>query len=507
MDKASIQEAIVSNFAQLLGSKAQGPAVTAEADDFSECLSEKAGCSDVVCTIPAMEMKVGTKSKDAMPNVGSSFSKPSEKPTMAASVLDASNTNSESATSIEKRAVQTLGSITSWTRSTLVYAPQAAAKNISTSFSSLVATRIRAWTLLLLRHSLTTGDAASRSRLLSMLSSKVEVMSTTTLFKTLSLPDSANDHVKEADVILPLLFEANMTISLQGKNQSIFLRAPGTVAGKQGWSSYFFDESLHSHNIRHFFFPGHFAASDNPGLIRVDIRLDTNSLFESMVEQARLVVLKAVARATAANTDSIVKPAQTAPTNAANLSSFNSALNLSPDAVAQSPQLQKAQSSAMRLNSVLHGKSAANGSLGMSTNKVRKIRSVQWDHALEINRPPVVGPPGKRPKVVQSHAKLRSFRSFGRPHGGEGGREANNATFGDFGRAANGPIWGRDGKMAYHPTAGGGLPESRLSNLAVDSLSAPQSNRNATFNINVPPRRMKRTATALESWLLSNATR
>jgi hypothetical protein len=232
MDKATIQEAIVSNFAQLLGSKAQGPAVTAEADDFAECLSETAGCSDVVCTIPALEMKVDAKSKDSMPGVGSSFSKPSEKPAMAASVLDASDTNSESATSIEKRAIQTLGSITSWTRSTLVYAPQAASKNVSTSFSSLVASRIRAWTLLLLRHSLTTGDAASRSRLLSMLSSKVEIISTTTSFKTLPLPDSAKAHVKEADVILPLLFEANMTISLQGKTESVFLRAPGTVAGK-----------------------------------------------------------------------------------------------------------------------------------------------------------------------------------------------------------------------------------------------------------------------------------
>ena len=113
-----------------------------------------------------------------------------------------------------------------------MYAPQAASKSISTSFSSLVASRIRAWTLLLLRHSLTTGDAASRSRLLSMLSSKVEIVSTVTSFKTLPLPDSAKAHAKEADVILPLLFEANMTISLQGKNESVLLRAPGTVAGK-----------------------------------------------------------------------------------------------------------------------------------------------------------------------------------------------------------------------------------------------------------------------------------
>jgi hypothetical protein len=249
MDKVSIQEAIVSNFAHLLGSKSQeslgssngngngnamaGVTSSSSADDFAECLSEAADFSHVVCTIPAMEMKVDAKSKDVLPGVGAShsFEKPADKPTMAASVLNASD-NSGNESNIEQAAVKTLGALTSWTKSTLVYAPQAASKNISTSFSSIVASRVRAWTLLLLRHSLTTGDAASRSRLLSMLSSNIEILSTTTSFKTLPLPDSAKSHPKEADVILPLLFEANLNISVQGRQDSVFLRAPGTISGK-----------------------------------------------------------------------------------------------------------------------------------------------------------------------------------------------------------------------------------------------------------------------------------
>ena len=71
-----------------------------------------------------------------------------------------------------------------------------------------------------------------------------------------------------------------------------------------------------------------------PGLMRVDIRLDTASLLESMVEQARLVVFKAVARATSINTDSLTKPNVKVANQPGNLSTFNSALNLSADAVA-----------------------------------------------------------------------------------------------------------------------------------------------------------------------------
>jgi len=391
---------------------------------------------------------------------------------------------------MEEAAAQTLGNLTSWTKSTLVHAPPAASKSIAVSFSSLVAARVRAWTLLLLRHSLTTGNAASRAQLLSMLSSNIEITSTQTSFKTLPLPESAREHLKEADVILPLLFEAKLQICIQSKNDAVFLRAPGTVAG-------------------------HFSKGTQPGLMKVDIRLDTNALFKSMVEQARLVVFKAVARATNVSTpkgetdasktsDRSRKSTSNKGTNSRALASFSSALSLSVAATADSPRLQKARHSALKLNSVLQqGTSGAGGPLSQSNNKFRKIRSVQWDNSLDMKKTNPLPPPAKRQRQIQSQAKLRSFKSFGRPHGSDGGRrEARNATFGDFGRSPSGPTWGRDGKLINHPSPGSLMP-SRLSLMALQE-DPEQSSKNATFEI--PPKKMKRTATALESWLVQNAT-
>jgi hypothetical protein len=255
---------------------------------------------------------------------------------------------------------------------------------------------------------------------------------------------------------------------------------------------------------------GHFARGDQPGLKKVDIRLDTNALFESMVEQARLVVFKAVARATSAS----VRPSTPASPGSSNdtskpvvsdqraLSSFSSALKLTPDALAKSPRLEKARSSALRLNSILQGKTAPSGLPANPSiaDKVRKNRSVQFDAALDIHQSASSIPPHKRQRIVQSQARLRSFKSFGRPHGGQGGAEARNATFGDFGRGP--PVWGRDGKLLNHPTPG--LASSALSSLAEEP--SQKSIQNATFDLSNPPKTMKRTATALESWLMNTAT-
>mmetsp|Transcript_13923 Transcript_13923/g.20562 ORF Transcript_13923/g.20562 Transcript_13923/m.20562 type:complete len:511 (-) Transcript_13923:151-1683(-) len=508
MDKVSIQEALVSNFIKLLGAKGQGSrstsagittisgdASSASAADFAECLSDDATSTDIVCTIPCMEMNLDAKAKEALPNVGNHFSI-ADKPTMTATVLTATSEASENTSKMEEAAAKTLGNITSWTKSTLIHAPPAAAKNIAVSFSSLVAARVRAWTLLLLRHSLTTGNSSSRSQLLSMLSSDIDIISMQTSFTTLPLPESAREHQKEADVILPLLFEAKLQICIQGKDDVVFLRAPGTVSG-------------------------HFSKGFQPGLVKVDIRLDTNALFNTMVEQARLVVFKAVSQATnvgspkgpidtgAANVPTPMdacrkeQSSETRPDTRA-LSSFSSALSLSAKAAEDSPRLAKARHSALKLNSILQGTSSANvGDVQpQPTNKFRKIRSVQWDTALDVKKNNNF-PPTKRQRQVQSNSRLRSFKSFGRPHGSDGRREAKNATFGDFGRSPSGPIWGKNGKLLNHPTPGG-LVSSTLSTIALESSGPVQSNQNATFD--VPPKTMKRTATALESWLVQNAT-
>lgn len=275
--------------------------------------------------------------------------------------------------------------------------------------------------------------------------------------------------------------------------------------------------------------------------MKADVRLDTGALLDSMVQQARMVVFKAVAKATAAteglpDADEHVhvqpKPTIDEATSTANaLSNFSTALSLSPEApkkeVPPGPnqsahRLQKARSSALKLNSVLQGDTGMSNEAPGPNTKYRKSRSVQWDH--QISAPKMKNPTNptpKRQRLAQTSARLTSFKSFGRPHAGDFGSGPRNATFGDFGRK---PIWGRDGKLANHP-----MPmqssEHREEDLFADA-SSNKNTRNATFDFQRPPIHLSsgldlgsgqnksslnqvpnsipRTATALEGWLMRN---
>ena len=278
------------------------------------------------------------------------------------------------------------------------------------------------------------------------------------------------------------------------------------------------------------------ASSQSSGLLKVDIRLDTGAMLDSMVQQARMVVFKAVAKATSAS-----EPASPIDTRrdfkvetisedeaglvaSTTLSGFSNALKLSPDAVddsgAHQPghRLQKARSSALKLNSVLQGDvGKPSGSAGM--DKTRKSRSVQWDNRTDILKVKSSAVPSpKRQRVADTTARLRSFKSFGRPHAGDFGSGPRNATFGDFGRK---PIWGRDGKLANHPTPIN--PNDQSQNIF---STEARTTKNATFDFQRPPIHLSsgldidntrgkkasttnrvpptipRTATALEGWLI-----
>lgn len=274
----SLQEDVVAKFSTLMGTKrlketstsivassltAQDP-VTVTSREMMKCFSRSVASHEVICSLPSLDIRdiddEGNGSSPLLPKVGEHFemeltvSTPEGdsaassdspegtdierttansrgKPDMAASVLNSAVDASAKASQVEQKAAQSLGELTSWTKSSVQYAPGAISKNASDSFSSLVDSRVRAWTLLLLRHSLSTGDSASRSRLLSMLSSIVKVGTARTAFKTLPLPQSAAGHPKEADVILPLLLEVDIEVSIQNKDDTVTLRAPGTVAG------------------------------------------------------------------------------------------------------------------------------------------------------------------------------------------------------------------------------------------------------------------------------------
>ena len=139
------------------------------------------------------------------------------------------------AAKVEQKASSSLGAVTSWTKSSVVYAASAISENAANSFSSLVDSRVRAWTLLLLRHSLTTGEKTSRSRLLAMLASSIKIESSEIDFKAQPLPASFVPPPKrddDPDAVLPLLFEIKLKLSIQHKCCSVKLRAPGTISGE-----------------------------------------------------------------------------------------------------------------------------------------------------------------------------------------------------------------------------------------------------------------------------------
>jgi hypothetical protein len=180
-------------------------------------------------------------------------------------------------------------------------------------------------------------------------------------------------------------------------------------------------------------------------------------------------------------------------------------MNLTPSVADKSPRLQKARSSALRLNGVLHGKAVEREAPDLG---VRKIRSVMWDTPVTIpklNLMSALAPAPKKMRVAQNVAKLKSFKSFGRAHAGDFGSGPRNATFGEYGGRQ--PFWGRDGRLANHPSARQGDDTS-------DQLGMQATaEKNATFdflNVRRPPASavtgsLPRTATALESWLVDKS--
>ena len=219
-----------SEFARLLGTGSEGAS-----GGLSNLLSGSLKDHDVALTLPSLDLGISRDEKNSpLPVIGehreSLTASPVDdsRPTMAASVLTSAT---EGAANSEQNAAQNIGKLTSWTKSTLEYASDAVKKNLANSFASLVDSRVRAWTLLLLRHSLSTGDGESRSRLLSMLSSSIKIDYADTNFKTLPLPESAAEQAQE-QVILPLLFEVTLHATVQDSKESVTLRAPGTIMGE-----------------------------------------------------------------------------------------------------------------------------------------------------------------------------------------------------------------------------------------------------------------------------------
>jgi hypothetical protein len=254
-------------------------------------------------------------------------------------------------------------------------------------------------------------------------------------------------------------------------------------------------------------------------------------MLDSMVQQARMVVFKAVANATSTN-ESMPLDAQIDPMiktdrgQTPTLSGFSSALNISAGTpqttqkAANKFQLQKSRASALKLNSVLQsdsGKPKGNSTFDIS----KKAKSVQWTNQMDLPKAKPSQESSPKRQRLSTEARLRSFKSFGRAHAGDfdSGPTVRNATFGDFGRQ---PLWGRDGKLANHPA-----PMQPNYDDSQDLLSSATdtNNKNATFDLQRPPihltsrvdlgkksrsdmdqdqRSIPRSATAHENWLVKN---
>jgi hypothetical protein len=233
-----------------------------------------------------------------------------------------------------------------------------------------------------------------------------------------------------------------------------------------------------------------------PGLTNADIRLDTGALLDSMVQQARMVVFKAVATATSASEGMHMDTSRAGSSfdqnlPSAQLSGFSSALNLSTGMASHGTQtlglsvaggphkpahrLQKAKSSALKLGSVLGTAPPSAGNA--SFDKFKKTRSVQWDARMDLSKSKNNHTPSPKRQKMATTAKLTSFKSFGRPHAGDFGSGPKNATFGDFGRK---PIWGRDGRMANKPSP---MMPTETSDMLTSQV---RQTANATFDFQKP---------------------
>jgi len=420
------------------------------------------------CSFPSLDLYSGQVAGLPLPNVGKSAkSNPllqvsgsnSPKslqpriPTMTASVFNAQANGGVKrpqeaqaacdAAMLEQAAAQNLGSVTTWTRSTVHLAPLTMLKTLASSFSALVDARVRAWMLLFLRQSLSSGDEQSRSQLMKLLatSQSIDIKSVATSFNALSLPpnvalgqqDGKEGQAKPpTQIILPLLFEVVSNVVLHEEHVIAKLRAPGTLLG-------IFD-----------------SESNSSQMTAVKINLDTKALVASMVEQARLVVFKAVASATSlpfgapspqrAPPRAGIPPQQQKPVPRMAASVGATVLAATPEGdnekeyesgkIEENVRLLPSEGAKPlhRPKSVL--KMPSRGLVSSSTlsesespilNVPRKSRSITWSNSVDVSTQKM----GFNPSP-----SLKSSKSFGRPDANTFST-SRNATFADFGRSVN----------------------------------------------------------------------
>jgi hypothetical protein len=240
------------------------------------------------------------------------------------------------------------------------------------------------------------------------------------------------------------------------------------------------------------------------------VQLDTRVVLKSMLDQARISVMKAVASATETAVPAMPAISKRAATNSpattdlsleqrglSSESPKRQTMGISSTGIDDANRLKKARTSALRLNSVLHGRSLAGRSPGASishmnlsrpsdttSGAIPHVRSVRFDHPIrapKLNSELKPTPDPEKIRTAQTANKLKSFKSFGRPHAGDFGTGPRNATFGEFGFAG---AWGRDGRLAAHPMPGQATAFDAMMENSSNGSSGSSGgvDKNATFD-------------------------
>lgn len=151
--------------------------------------------------------------------------------------------------------------------------------NLSTSFMSLVESRLRSSLKALVPQQPSANrqdDALTRVlvRLLSASSNPIQPTMIVTTFRTLAFPETN----AAGDCVLPLIMEAVIDLTVLGNSISVSVEAPGTIQGS--------------------FSPRTTARPGPAGMSTADIQIDTAALLASMMGQARIAARGAIGIAT-----------------------------------------------------------------------------------------------------------------------------------------------------------------------------------------------------------------
>jgi len=173
---------------------------------------------EVVCSFPALDLLTSRPMSNIMQNNGTA--------------------RNEVRQNIKEVAAHNLGKTTQTTHVTIQMTPSIILRNFVSSFSYLIDSRIRSWTLELLKHSLTTGDDESRARVLSILSmsSSISLGAIVTSFTALPVDDNwrqyANDRDSEhREASIPVEFQAVVDVSVQNRLATVKIKTRGSIHG------------------------------------------------------------------------------------------------------------------------------------------------------------------------------------------------------------------------------------------------------------------------------------